>query len=255
MKPIYKKTLISISIVFAIVMLLLIMVFKFDILNTELNEKSVIYFSKKEPVQINKPDTLKVLTWNIKFGGGRIDFFFDCYGDRVIMEEAEVLENLKGLTQKINEINPDIVFLQEVDIDSKRSAYVNQIQNIINNTNLQYGVFASQWKCSYVPSNGIGKINSGNVILSKWKINNAKRVALPLIGNQSKFYQHFYLKRNVLVADIFENQEKLTLLNTHLSAYSKDDTQKNQLDIVHNLIEEYDKNSQNFILAGDSFIR
>ena len=27
------------------------------------------------------------MNYNVKFGGGRIDFFFDCFGDRVLMSK------------------------------------------------------------------------------------------------------------------------------------------------------------------------
>ncbi len=40
-------------------------------------------------------DTLLVMTWNIKFGGGDIDFWYDCWGKRVLMTEEEVLDNLR----------------------------------------------------------------------------------------------------------------------------------------------------------------
>ena len=60
-------------------------------------------------------DTLTIMTWNIKFGGGRIDFFFDCYGDRVVMTEQEVIQNLAGLLRKIRQVKPDILLIQELD--------------------------------------------------------------------------------------------------------------------------------------------
>ena len=41
-------------------------------------------------------DTVKIMDWNVKFGGGRIDFFFDCYGKRVLMLRAEVIANLNN---------------------------------------------------------------------------------------------------------------------------------------------------------------
>src|SRR5690606_21910728 len=63
--------------------------------------------------------TLTVMTYNIKFAGGRIDFFFDCHGERVLMSKAEVVAHLEQLATVINTVNPDILFLQEVDVNSK----------------------------------------------------------------------------------------------------------------------------------------
>jgi len=41
-------------------------------------------------------DTLLVMTWNIKYGGGDIDFWWACHDDRVLMTEEEVLDNLES---------------------------------------------------------------------------------------------------------------------------------------------------------------
>lgn len=158
-----------------------LLLFSCDPFGTKLGDE-VAYFEAAEPYRVSFPDTLKVMTWNVKFGGGRIDFFFDCHGERVIMEKEEVEQNLKILADKIHEVNPDILFLQEVDIDAKRSAYINQLQYLLDYTELNFGVYASQWKAKYIPSDGIGKMDSGNAILSKWQLNDAKRIGLPLIG-------------------------------------------------------------------------
>ena len=212
------------------------------------------YFEAKNIKDLPKTKSLKVMTYNIKFGGGRIDMFFDCHGDRVIMSEEEVTTHLQNLAKFITEQDPDIIFIQELDIDSKRSAYSDQIQYLLDNTNLNYGVYASQWKASYVPSGGkkwIGKINSGNAILSKQKLSDAKRIALPLIGEQDGLTQYFYLKRNILTASVEFDDKTIYLANTHTSAYSHDGTKKKQLDIIFEKANEFIKNGNHLILAGD----
>lgn len=197
------------------------------------------------------PDTLKVMTWNIKFGGGRIDFFFDCHGDRVIMEKSEVIDNMALLSEKIREVNPDILFIQEADVNAKRSAYVNQVQYLLQNTDLNYAAYASQWKAKHIPSDGIGKMDSGNAVLSKWKFTDAKRIALPLIKSQNFIVRYFYLKRNILEINLENKGESIKLLTTHLSAYAKDDTKKKQLDILKNYVDSIHQEGQEFILGGD----
>lgn len=197
------------------------------------------------------PDTLKVMTWNIKFGGGRIDFFFDCHGDRVVMEKSEVIDNMALLSEKINEVNPDILFIQEADVNAKRSAFVDQVQYLLDNTAFNYAAYASQWKAKHIPSDGIGKMDSGNAILSKWKFTDAKRIALPLIKSQNFILRYFYLKRNILEINLENRGESIKLLTTHLSAYAKDDTKKKQLNILKSYIDSLDQKGQKFILGGD----
>ena len=197
------------------------------------------------------PDTLKVMTWNIKFGGGRIDFFFDCHGDRVIMEKSEVIDNMALLSEKIREVNPDILFIQEADVNAKRSAFVDQVQYLLDNTGFNYAAYASQWKAKYIPSDGIGKMDSGNAILSKWKFTDAKRIALPLIQSQNFIVRYFYLKRNILEINLENKGESIKLLTTHLSAYAKDDTKKKQLEILKTYVDSLHRKRQEFILGGD----
>ena len=227
-----------------------LLLFSCDPFGTKIGDE-VAYFEAAELDSVSVPDTLKVMTWNVKFGGGRIDFFFDCHGDRVIMEKEEVEQNLKVLAGKIREVNPDILFLQEVDIDAKRSAYINQLQYILDSTSLNFGVYASQWKAKYIPSEGIGKMDSGNVILSKWKLKNAKRIALPLIAEQHPMVRYFYLKRNFLHVKMKISDGELNLINTHVSAYAKDNTKKQQIEIIKQYADSLSNEGQLFILAGD----
>ena len=65
--------------------------------------------------------TIKVMTWNIRFGVARLRFFGDGCGNRVIMTKKEVLLGLEGLANKIKIEDPDILLLQEVDIQSKKT--------------------------------------------------------------------------------------------------------------------------------------
>ncbi len=79
-------------------------------------------------------ESLKVMTWNIRFGAGRIPFFGDSCGDRVLMTKGETEGYLNSIVAYIKSTEPDILLLQEVDISSKRSAYVDQLQYILDNS-------------------------------------------------------------------------------------------------------------------------
>jgi endonuclease/exonuclease/phosphatase family metal-dependent hydrolase len=222
-----------------------------DIFNTNFDdlEEARMYEAKiftDAPV----PDTLKIMTWNIKFGGARIDFFFDGWGDEVLMSESVVIENTQNIAYYINEVDPDIILLQEVDIDSKRSAYVDQVQLLLDETDLNYGAYASQWKADFVPSDGLGRMNSGNAIMSKWEITDAVRIALPLI-DQDGLTQYFYLRRNILKTTIQIGDDELHVLNIHAAAYSKDGTKKEQIDIFKGEIDDLDSEGLLFVAGGD----
>jgi endonuclease/exonuclease/phosphatase family metal-dependent hydrolase len=168
---------------------------------------------------------IRVLNYNVKFGGGRVDFFFDCHGDRVLMQRQEVIANLERVADVINAAAPDLLFVQEIDINSKRSAYVNQLQWLLDHTEMNYAVYASQWRADFVPSDGIGAVDSGNAILSRYPLQNGRRLALPLRTDQSALERYFYLRRNILQADLLvPGVSPLALVATHAEAYSQDGT-------------------------------
>lgn len=195
-------------------------------------------------------DSLKVMTWNIKFGGGRIDFFFECHGDRVLMAEEEVVTNLDAICALIDSINPDILFLQEVDRESKRVAGIDQLQYILNNSCLNFGVYGSQWKADVVPSNGLGNVESGNAILSKYELSSAQRIALPVRKDQDPLTQYFYLKRSLLTAQFHIGSDSLFLLSTHLTAFDKGNTRRSQVGFMSAYIDSIAKD-QKVLFGGD----
>lgn len=212
-------------------------------------EPAEMYQSSKLKATGGYTGVLKVMTYNVKFGGGRIDFFFDCHGDRVLMSEAEVLENLDRLGSVINEVDPDILFLEEVDINSKRSAFVDQVQWLLDHTKMNYGAYASQWRADFVPSDGLGAMDSGNAILSRWPLTEATRLALPLREDQASIVRYFYLRRNILEAKVApDSAEPVQLLTIHAEAYSQDGTKKKHIDIFESRMDAAAK--QGVVIAG-----
>ena len=197
-------------------------------------------------------DTLLVMTWNIKFGGGDIDFWFDCWGDRVLMTKDEVLDNLERVVAKIIQVAPDVLLLQEVDVDSKRSAYLDQLQYILDSTDLNYGVYAAAWQVQFIPSDGLGRMNSGNAILSRWPLSNTERISLPLRTDQDALTRYFYLRRNILRATVeLPGYDSFVVVNVHTAAYSRDGTKQKHIDRFK---EELDKTAGEgglFVAAGD----
>ncbi|MBN2725681.1 MAG: endonuclease/exonuclease/phosphatase family protein [Deltaproteobacteria bacterium] len=209
------------------------------------------YYVSDEITDTEYHQVLRVMTWNVKFGGGRLDFFFDCHGDRVLMTSTEVKSNLDGIVSAVNRIDPDVLLLQEIDVLSKRSAYIDQVKYILQRTALNYGVYASQWKSDFVPSDGIGRVDSGNAILSKYQLSHGERIALPFISSQDSITQYFYLKRNILRVLVTLPDRIINVFNIHTSAYSDDGTKKDQLDIFLSHLLEIDTQGEIFIAGGD----
>jgi endonuclease/exonuclease/phosphatase family metal-dependent hydrolase len=204
-----------------------------DPFNTEFDdlETPVSYQAHGDKPAPDPTQPLRVMNYNVKFGGGRIDFFFDCFGDRVLMSKEEVIANLERLLPVIQKYDPDVLVLQEVDVNSKRGAYVDQVQWLLDHSDLKYGLYASQWKADYIPSDGLGAMDDGNAILSKYPFSDSQRIALKLRTEQSGIERYFYLKRNVLRAKLeVPGKQPTYVVATHADAYSKDGTKRQHIE-------------------------
>jgi endonuclease/exonuclease/phosphatase family metal-dependent hydrolase len=198
------------------------------------------------------PETLKVMMWNIRYGAARIPLFYEGWGDRYNMSKSEVISNLSKIEKKITEVDPDVIFLQELDIDSKRTAYVDQLQHILDNTNLNYAFFASIWKADLVPSDGLGRINMGNAIASKWPLFDGTRIALPRSTDQTALEKYFWFARNILKAKIVtEKGLTINLLTIHTDAWTTDGTKKKQIDQFKEALDAINEKGEILIGGGD----
>ncbi|MCH8012388.1 MAG: endonuclease/exonuclease/phosphatase family protein [Candidatus Marinimicrobia bacterium] len=199
-------------------------------------------------------DEIVVMTWNIRFGAARIPWYIDSCGDRVLLTKKEVMTGLEGLAEKIKQVNPDILLLQEVDAESKRTVYVDEVQWLLDHTDMNYGAFASTHQIQFIPSDGMGRIDQGNAILSRWKISKAERIQLPLRGDQSALTQYFWTRRNILKVKI-DIPTSLPLdfygVNIHAAAFSTDDTKRQQIDMFKEILHELDIDGAIYVAGGD----
>jgi len=195
---------------------------------------------------------ISVMTWNIRFGAGRIDWFGDHCGDRILLTESEVLGYLNQIVENIDSLDIDILLLQEIDVDSKRSAYKDEVQYLLDETHLNYGVFASMWQAQVIPSHGLGRVNTGNAILSRWKLSDSERIQLDLMTDQDPLEQYFYLRRNIIKAKInIPDKDSFYAVNTHLTAFATDDTKKKHVEKYISTLDEINNLGFYFVSGGD----
>ena len=195
--------------------------------------------------------SVSVMTWNIRFGIARLDFFGDACGDKAIFSKSEVIKGLEGIAKKINDSGVDIVLMQEVDIQSKRTSYIDQAQWLLNNTRMNYGAYASKIKTQIVPAEGYGRFDAGNLILSKWKLEDATRHKLPLRGDQDGLTQLFYLRRNVVTAKVKMPGSPFFAVNAHLTAFATDDTKQKHISGFKKILDGIVTSGFNFVAGGD----
>ena len=200
-------------------------------------------------------DSLSLVTCNIGYGGldAEHDFFMDG-GSDVRVESRQIVErNMEGIRSMLQEAEGDIYFLQEVDIDSKRSYGFNESEY------LQEGLkgaaaFADNFLCDYVPYPlpTIGRVHSGILTVNHYMAESAVRVALPTSFTWP--VRVCQLKRCLLVERVpLEGSDKeLVLINLHLDAYDDGTGREMQTRQLAELLNaEYEKG--NYCIAGGDF--
>ncbi len=205
--------------------------------------------------ELKKDELFTILSYNTGYAGlsKDEDFFMDG-GKKVAPESKQLVEtNLNGISNILKKENSDIYFLQEVDVDSNRSYHIDE-QKFYEEKLGMPGNFACNFKCDFVPYPlpPIGKVTSGLVTLTNYKVTEASRIALP---ESFKWpVKTCNLKRCMLEERIpVEGTNKeLVLINFHLEAYDSGEGKIAQSKMLaEKLKKEYEKG--NYVIAGGDF--
>lgn len=259
MKKPLKITLITLGAVFGTVIAFIGGVLIFASATTlKVKDKEKMEIRSNVTKEIDKSEVLNVMTWNT--GYGALDERQDCCwdGGKGVYGESEdvVLENIDALKTKISVENPDIFFVQELDLDSKRSYFVDELESFRSTFSSKYNdSFARNFKAGLVPlplNQMTGKVDAGIATFSKFTISDAERVQLPI---PFKWPMNlFNLKRCLLVTrlPIKDSEKELVMINLHLEAYSSEEGKAKQASMLMDLMDnEYKKG--NYVIAGGDF--
>lgn len=200
------------------------------------------------------PDTLSLASWNIGYSGlgAESDFFYDG-GQTVRMPQPVVEKNFDGITRQVGELasSADVVMLQEVDRDSKRSYNRDQLVNLQSQLAGFSSAYAINYQVSYVPipfTDALGKVNAGLATFSKFTPTSSVRHSFE--GNYDWPTYLFFLDRCFLVQRVpTADGKELVLINTHNSAYDDGTLKQRQMEQMKTiLLEEYAKG--NYVIVG-----
>lgn len=200
-----------------------------------------------EPAQ-KAPKKLKIMAWNVKYGAKRENFWFDFWGDTVQMPVAQVEGNMQDLYQLIREYDPDILMTEEIEVNSRRSGYVDMVRGILENTSLNYAAYFQTWNSAYVPSEGLGRMDLGNAIFSKYPITKAERIRQDDRTDQDPLTSTFYIHRALGRAVIKTEDRELAAWVIHTEAYDNDGTKQKHIQQAH---DELAKETLPWIIGGD----
>jgi len=157
--------------------------------------------------------------------------------------------------EALDAIQPDILALQEVDLDAKRSLHINQVEEISQALQFSQQAIAVNWDKRYVPfpywppAVHFGPILSGQAILSRFPITQHERLVLEKVASNPAYYTAFYLDRLAQVTKIEIGDRPLLVINVHLEAFDYE-TRLTQTRDVLALAEDF---AQRYpvILLGD----
>lgn len=146
-------------------------------------EKADINVNAKKTI-LQTDEVLKVLNWNIGYCGldAQNDFFYDGGKNVTARSKEAVLDNLEKVKALLKKEDCGFNLLQEIDVKSRRSFYVDQ-KKVLSDFFADYdSVFAANYDAVIVPApvlNPLGRVKSGVFTLSKYGIQKAERLQLP----------------------------------------------------------------------------
>lgn len=194
-----------------------------------------------------------IMIWNIGYCGlgEKMDFFYDGgKGVRPSREESEA--NLHGVLDYVGTLDTcDFFLFQEVDLRSKRSYRVNQLEAIEKRLASRHSSFGKNFDVFFnpvPPRAPLGKLHSGIASLSRHQPTLSIRHSYP--GNYSWPMGVFMLDRCFLVDRYpLAGGNELLVVNTHNSAYDDGSLRKGQMEHLHGFLTgEYNKG--NYIIVG-----
>ncbi len=213
--------------------------------------------NSQEMVQTGK--TIRLMTWNLGYGalGDNADFFMD--GGKMVYtaDKERVQQNLDRDIRIIEEMEPDILCVQELDRNSDRSYFIDESEYFKSNSQASvFGgvdVFATNYKVALVPLPipPIGKVLAGIEVFSRYQIADAQRLKLPCPFSWP--LRTFNLKRCLEVTRMpVENSDKeLVIVNLHLEAYDSGEGKIAQANMLKEVLASEIEKGNYVIAAGD----
>ena len=213
--------------------------------------------------EVKVGETYKATSYNIGFGAYSQDytFFLDTGYDREGKETCgywstarskdEVLFNTNGAIELAKSTNSDFIFFQEVDTDSTRSYHVNQYNKIVDKFASYDNVFCKNFHSAFLPYplyDMHGSVNAGLTTVSKYQIQSAERKQYTISSSLSKLFD---LDRCFSVSEVnVENNKKLYIVNSHMSAYDKGGEIRTKQVAELNAFLQEKKDAGDYVLVG-----
>jgi endonuclease/exonuclease/phosphatase family metal-dependent hydrolase len=193
-------------------------------------------------------DELTIVSWNIHYGGG------PTLEVGRGQSRSEVVGFLDSIASHIREWDADIVALQEVDRGAIRSYDIDQLAWLAAATGMPYAAWTPTWDAKWVPHPGlnpakhIGRVHSGQAILSRFPFAGAEHIRLPQPQQAGALYNLFYLHRHLTDAEVdLGASHRLRVVNAHLEAFEP----INRMDHADRAVQHIGTATPYTVLLGD----
>ena len=197
-----------------------------------------------------------IVSWNCGYGalGDNADFFMDGGTSVYTADRKRLDNNLSGIRDTLKSLGPDLLLLQEVDINSSRSFGTDERAVLRDALPGAAESFAYNFNTLYIPYPvpPMGHVESGLFTLSSAAPRMAERISLPVPFSWP--IRLLNLKRCLLVSrfPVKNSDSELVLINLHLEAYDSGEGKEAQTQqLVSFMQEEYAKG--NYVIAGGDF--
>ncbi|NDV22886.1 endonuclease/exonuclease/phosphatase [Desulfovibrio sp. JC022] len=186
----------------------------------ELEKGQVLKFSEEIQSETVDAEKLKVLNYNLGFAAGPVQHTL---ADE--HPESFFTANLDSFIDLVRAEDANIVLLQEVDIESKRSWYMNQLDYIMNRLGWGYAAPVVDWDM-FFPLRKERKITKATVVISKFPIvanESVQTSCKPNFENNllNIFYYPLLWKSSMQRVAVDVDGKRVDVYNVHLCVWNR----------------------------------
>ena len=236
-----------------LVLLALVLLFFLWSTYTAYTPANVEVLSQSKKANVYQVDTLCILSWNIGYGGldSAMDFFMDG-GEKTRQTKEQTERNLTAIAATLAQYtHMDFVFLQEVDVKSRRSYRTDELSELARMLNNHVAYFALNYKAAFVPiplTSPLGRVESGIATFTRYVPSEVTRFSYP--SQESWPVNIFNLKRCFLTLRYkLSSGKELVLVNTHNSAFDNGEQRRVEMEYLKQYLLEQD--SCYVVVGGD----
>jgi len=181
-----------------------------------------------------------LMTYNLGFCAGNLGLKGRVYSKKFIVD------NLSRICSTVTQENIDILCVQEIDLKSRRSFFIDQIDFIAKSCQFPYVFLVGTWNHKWVPYPSVldirkqfGPTVACQAIFSKFPLSSPHTLEFRKPKSNTAIYNFFYINRlsQFVTVKISENRT-FKLCNIHFDAYHSDEREDQAKQTIQEITEE-----------------